>query len=137
MRTIEEILGAIDRFKPDAGSWIELEHLLSELWETKKPEQGLEHMLNVLERFPDCDGAGVLWSIVHGIETFPSYEGELLLSIRRQPSMLGLAMLHRIENAGASRILGQEIKSVYSEILAHPKLPSSLRGNVVAYRNSV
>ena len=74
-------------------------------------------MLGVFERFPDTDGAGVFWSIVHGLEVLPSYEAQLLTSVRRVPSDMGVTMLGRLLNAGCNDINGVPIRQVLEEII--------------------
>jgi hypothetical protein len=46
----------------------------------------------VFERFPDHDGYGVMWSVLHGIEAILNYEIELLASVRRLPTEFGVVM---------------------------------------------
>jgi hypothetical protein len=54
----------------------------------------------VFERFPDEDGAGVFWSIVHGIESLDvDYEQTLRASLARRPSRMGQIMLRRLDRA--------------------------------------
>jgi len=99
-----EILLEIDRFEPSpAGDWRELDALLSELWQDTVSPACLPVLLRVFERFPQDDGAGVFWSIVHGIEsTDLNYEQPLRESLSRQPSALGEVMLFRLEKWKAS-----------------------------------
>lgn len=98
-RPQNEILLEIDQFKPrPAGNWRELDTLLSELWQGKVSIACLPVLFRIFERFPEDDGAGVFWSIVHGLEsTDLNYEGPLRESLLRQPSKLGLIMLRRLE----------------------------------------
>ena len=64
-------------------------------------------MLRVFERYPDEDGAGVFWSIVHGLEALPGYEPFLVESYsKRAPSEFGVIMLGRILNSGQREIAG-------------------------------
>ncbi|MGK5024001.1 hypothetical protein [Janthinobacterium sp. RB2R34] len=98
-RAQNEILLEIDQFKPGpADDWREMDALLSELWQGQVCETCLPFLFRVFERFPHDDGAGVLWGIVHGIEsTDLNYEQALRDSLSRQPSELGQIMLHRID----------------------------------------
>ena len=52
----------------------------------------------VFERFPDEDGAGVMWSIIHGLETIEGYESILEESARARPTWMKSVMLKRIAN---------------------------------------
>lgn len=103
-RPQNEILLKIDQFKPSpAGDWRELDTLLAELWQVDVSMACLPILFRVFERFPEGDGAGVFWSIVHGVEsTNLNYEIPLRESLLRQPSELGQIMLRRLEKWKAS-----------------------------------
>ena len=90
-RSTEELIAAIRGFEPQDGRWLVLDGLLGELFQAGAGNQGIDAMLAVLERHPTEDGAGVLWSIVHGLESLPDYEAALVESVRRAPAMLSLA----------------------------------------------
>ena len=70
------------------------------MWELGVDEAQLRTLFEVFERFPDEDGAGVLWSIVHGIERLSiDYEDELNRSMSRRPSLMEDIMKQRLENS--------------------------------------
>jgi len=101
-RTIDDILRDIETFRPNDGVWLPLDDLLAELWNVGVPTRALPTLFGVFERFPDDDGAGVLWSIVHGIENLDlDYEQPLRDSLVRQPSDMGKIMIDRLERAKA------------------------------------
>lgn len=135
MRKIEEILCAIDDFKPEGGNWLHLEELLTELWATEHPELGLDHIFVLLERYPEEDGNGVFWSILHGIEQINEYEQNLLVSLNRQPTLMTVIMVHRIARTGQIKILGKEIKAIYMELMTNPQTLPSLREIISRYLN--
>jgi hypothetical protein len=95
-----EVLRDIEEFAPTDGNWRLLDDLLDELWSEGVSEGQLPILFRVFERFPEDDGAGVLWSIVHGVEALPfDYEPFLRQSIARRPSLMGEIMLERLEKA--------------------------------------
>ena len=116
-RPTEDVAADIDAFQPTGGNWLGLEALLEELWKEGSPQAAIPEMLRVFERFPDDDGAGVFWSIVHGLEALPGYEAELLTSVRRVPSDMGVTMLGRLLNAGCNDINGVPTRHVLEEII--------------------
>jgi hypothetical protein len=126
-RPVDKILEGIKQFEPDDGNWLELDGLLEELWETSEPERGIDVMLGVLERFPEEDGAGVLWSIVHGLESLSDYEDKLVESIWRQPSHIGLVMISRIVNTGVDVVGSKPITAILEHVLQHEKVTPDLR----------
>jgi hypothetical protein len=96
------VLKDIDEFAPVEGNWRPLDDLLDELWSEGVSEGQLPILFRVFERFPEEDGAGVLWSIVHGIEALPfDYEPFLRRSMARRASLMGRIMLERLEKTRA------------------------------------
>lgn len=97
-RTPKAILSDIVIFAPYSGDWRALESLLNELWATGVGKDDLPTLFRVFERYPSDDGAGVLWSIVHGVEALPfSYEQPLRESLSKHPSFMGKVMVQRLE----------------------------------------
>jgi hypothetical protein len=97
MRAVLKVLRDIDEFEPVRGDWRQLDTLLNELWEIGVREGPLPVLFRVFERFPESDGTGVLWSIVHGIEALPyDYAPHLRESLARKPSLMGNLMLERL-----------------------------------------
>lgn len=100
MRTENEIAADVMEFLPVDGNWLPLERLLEELWRIGPTASSLRALFAVFERFPDDDGAGVFWSIVHGIESLEiPYEAELRNSLARRHSEMGEVMLSRLERS--------------------------------------
>ena len=107
----------IARFAPDEdGDWRRLDVLLDELWQAGAPEQAILEMLSVFERYPEDDGHGVMWSLVHGLEKLPNYESALLSSLARQPSELGIVMVGRMLNSGVTAVDGVSLLFTLQEI---------------------
>jgi hypothetical protein len=98
-RTADQIITDIRDFQPVGGNWRQLDDLFEELWATGLAVRHIRDLLAVLERFPVDDGAGVLWSVVHGVESLPGREPELIRSVRRKPSELGVTMIGRLLTA--------------------------------------
>jgi hypothetical protein len=99
------VLRDIEEFAPTAGNWRRLDDLLDELWSAGVNEGQLPILFRVFERFPEEDGEGVLWSIVHGVEGLPfKYEAFLRQSMARQPSFMASIMLQRLEKANEGQI---------------------------------
>jgi hypothetical protein len=96
------ILSDIENFAPTEGNWLRLDDLLDELWGSGVREGHLAVLFRVFERFPNDDGAGVLWSIVRGVEALGfDYEAPLRESIARQPSLMANILLQRLEKGRA------------------------------------
>jgi hypothetical protein len=103
VRPSQEIQRDIELFIPVDGEWRPLDGLLDELWLSGVSSESLPVLFAVFERFPTEDGAGVLWSIVHGIESLPLEYGALLkASLERTPSFMGTVMLNRLAKSIAA-----------------------------------
>jgi hypothetical protein len=99
-RTLDAVLKDIESFHPTDGVWLPFDDLLAELWDLGVPPQALAVLFSVFERFPADDGAGVLWSIVHGVESLDlDYEQPLREALARQESEMGLILLDRLERS--------------------------------------
>lgn len=96
------ILDEIAAFAPEDGNWLPLDYVLGRLWGIGVTQECVPVLFAVFERFPDEDGVGVLWSIVHGVEALElDYEPLLRQSLFRQSSCMGRIMLDRLERANA------------------------------------
>lgn len=131
MRTSQEIIADINQFEPENGNWLRLDALLNELWESGDQEIFITDFLRVFERFPDEDGAGVFWNIVHGVEQFNSYEMQLIDSLNRQPSEMGLVMLRRIKNTGAKTVGGIEINKIVADLISNERTTPRLKQELI------
>ena len=130
MRSSQEIIRDLNDFTPDNGNWGGLDSLLDELWKTGNQEKEIEHLFNLFERFPEDDGAGVLWSVLHGIESFKDYEQKLLNSLNRQPSHLGVVMVKRILNSGAKVIAGTDLDKIVADLENNKLTPDSVKDDI-------
>jgi hypothetical protein len=106
LRTFTDILADIREFRPLDRDWLPLDGLVGELWQTGHASDAVEELIAVFERFPEEDGAGVFWSILHGLESLPGYEVPFVQSVQRCPSEFGVMMLGRKLNAGEAEADG-------------------------------
>ena len=77
----------------DEAELAQLDGAVNSLLASNHPEFGIGALLRIFERFPDKDGYGVFWSLLHGLESMPDYEGALVESFMRQPSEFAMLML--------------------------------------------
>lgn len=126
-RTTADIAHDIATFEPKEDNWLALDALVAELWQAGHPEQAIPELLSVFERYPEEDGFGVVWGVLHGLEALPNYEPELLRSLARQPSEFGVLMVGRLLNAGTREVAGVSLLETLRE-LATTANSSSIRG---------
>lgn len=104
MRQVKEIIAEIESFESDDGNWLGLDKLATELWESGNPKIGIDALFGIFEKYPTDDGAGVFWTILHGLETL-KYEQKLYNSLIAKPSHMAIAMLKRIENTESKTVI--------------------------------
>jgi hypothetical protein len=66
----------------------------------------LEVWFRLYERFPDEDGYGVFWSILHSIEAQPGYDVHVVASVNRRPTRFPLSMVYGMLNARIQTVGG-------------------------------
>lgn len=136
MRPLADILADIVAFQRTTdGNWLALDDLLSEVFAHTASKEAVAPVFHLLERFPADDSAGVLWSALHGLESVPDYEAELVKSLHRHPAELTLTMVHRIANGGQKQIAGHPIQRLYELVLAHPKSLATVKDTAQEYLN--
>ncbi|OUS19805.1 hypothetical protein A9Q93_02180 [Nonlabens dokdonensis] len=125
MVQVEEIITELDSFHYNDGDWLPLDRLIIKLWNTGKPEVAIQSLFKIFEKYPTEDGAGVFWTILHGIESL-NYEKELYDSLIRKPSYMVVIMLNRIENSNSKTIAGKSIAKFKELLRNHSKINSEL-----------
>jgi hypothetical protein len=99
----------IREFTPKDGAWLPLEKHIEMAFQSPNPRVYYHALFNLFERFPEDDGAGVLWSALHGMEAVGDYEPLLLYYFRRCPSLMTTTMIRRMYNSGRTHIGQVEI----------------------------
>lgn len=132
-RSLPLIVSDIKAFRPSGGNWRPLDALFAELWATGEAGRHVSDLLGVLERFPEGDGADVLWSAVHGVEAIAGYEPEVIRSVRRQPSTLGVTMIGRLLNRGVSHVDGVCLVGLLEEVAASETAPDCVRASAAGW----
>ena len=127
VRNSSEIAAAIDQFQPQDEEWLELDELLEDLFESESPASGIPAMLRVFERYPTEDGAGVFWSIIHGMESLPDYEPLLVESVQSAPSESGLTMVNRLLNSGVTQINSLKLVQLFEQTAQNQSAPAEVR----------
>ncbi len=100
-QTLEEKLARITLL--DDSQVEQLEAVVEHLEERAYTSSEIESLFRLFESFPESDGLGTFWGILHFLETCDSYETLLVQSVRRTPSEFGLLMVNRLMNSGVFR----------------------------------
>jgi hypothetical protein len=110
-----------------------LEECLASAFSTELRQEDKAALLEVFERFPEHDGLGVFWSILHGLEHVDGYERELVASIRRKPNLFNTLMLNRMLNAGIASAAGEPIDQLFNEVLSQTATPANITKQVHSF----
>ena len=126
-RSTAEIIADIERFEPADGEWLPLDDLLGELFETRGAQDAIPVLVRVFERYLDDDGAGVFWSIVHGLEKLPGYEQTVVEAIGRAPTEFTLMMVKRVLNGGIKQVGEVTLLPLLRQIASKGEVPEGIR----------
>jgi len=116
-----------------------LDELIQGFSDVQPTRQDFEELLSVFERFPDHDGFGVFWSIVHCMEHFQGYEPALLESVRRTPGEFNLMMINRMLNTDITAVGNNSLLELLQTVAASAKASEQAReiaSNFIAHQNA-
>ena len=126
-RTHAQIVADIHAFtEPANGNWLGLDALITELWQSGRPQDAIPDLLGVFERMPTAH-SGPLWGILHGLEALPGYEPHVARSVQRVPAEFGVMMLGRLLNGGVTDIDGEPIYPMLQAVADNSDLPAEIR----------
>jgi hypothetical protein len=116
----------------DAAQLQELDAAVSHALAVGLSQSDKAALLALFERFPDEDGFGVFWSILHALEAADDYEHELVASVRRAPNLFNTLMVNRIVNAGGLVVATVPAEQLFNEVLhnaaANPVVIKQVQG---------
>lgn len=104
-----------------------LDETLIKLATHPQKELAFQALFQLFERFPDQDGFGVFWSILHFLEGVSGYDTELLRSIERQPSEFTLLMINRLLNVRTEAIGNQDLLTLLKKIMTDANQTPEIR----------
>jgi len=93
-------------------------------------------MLGVFERFPEEDGFGTFWTILHKLEASPGYESSLVQSAQRHPARFNMLMLQRLLSAGVGEVEGTSLLGVLIAVSHSPVAPPEVKAEVLHFLQS-
>ena len=87
----------------------------------------------VFERFPEHDGFGVFWTLLHALEASATCLTELRASVQRQPCEFNVLMLHRQLNSGVQAMDGAALLDLLRAVAAHPLATVQARADAARF----
>nr|WP_086938053.1 hypothetical protein [Thaumasiovibrio occultus] len=122
---MDSISKQIREFAPDQGNWLGLDALLQRI--EAMDQDTIAACLNVFERFPDDDGAGVFFTIIHCLEHFGNYAAALVTSVEQSPNHWNLLMLNRMLNADIYTVGNTDILQLLTAVHENTAVSQTLR----------
>lgn len=129
-RDLATILADLDPTRYEYEAWVEhvdIDRLIAELFATEQSEQGSAILFQIFERFPNEDGYGGFWAVLHALERIPGYETGLIASIQRQPSLFAVLMVNRLLNAGVSSVGSVRLRELLADVVAKSRTSPDVR----------
>jgi hypothetical protein len=130
--TVAQSLNSLDSLE-DEKQLLQLQTLVEGLVPSTFAPELYRALFGVFERFPEHDGYGIFWSIVHLLEKCSRYEPYLIESIRRRPTEFNVRMLGGLINARFVSIAEVDLLSVLTQVAEDSKAPSSARASAQGF----
>jgi hypothetical protein len=126
---IKEVVAAIDALPTvdSADDLSRLQNLADRYFIGPEAANYLGVWFRLYERFPEDDGCGVFWSVLHRIEAQPGYEQPVVESVRRRPSRFPVLMANRLLNSGIRQVGGVDLLELLRRVAADEQCPPSVR----------
>ena len=135
-RDIRQVVADIDGLAPPNSDDLDLERLQAlseEYFSLPGASDHLDVWFHLYERFPDSDGYGVFWSILHGIEAQPTSDVCVVASVRRNPTQFPLRMVNRMLNAGITSADGVDLLGLLVEVSQNKRCSSDIRQDAARF----
>ncbi len=129
-RGIRQVVGDIDALAPANPDELDLDRLQAltdEYFSLPEAPGHLEVWFRLYERFPESDGHGVFWSILHGIEAQPGCAEFVVASVRRRPAGFPVLMVNRLLNAGVEAVAGVALIGLLRAVAADERCSAGVR----------
>lgn len=131
-RDIRQIVAEIDALSPASPDDLDLDRLQAladEYFSLPEAPVFLDVWFRLYERYPESDGHGVFWSILHGIEAQPGSGEFVVASVRCQPTRFPLSMLNRMINAGVESVGEVDLLALLRSVAADERCSPAIRSD--------
>lgn len=128
---MNNIASEIEEFSPSDGNWLGLDRAVGKISDVD--DEAISACLRVFEKYPEEDGAGVFFTIIHTLEHFGGYEAALASSVLRSPNQWNLLMLNRMLNAEIDVAGDYAIFELLMSVHKNESVPLELRELAIEY----
>jgi hypothetical protein len=114
-----------------------LEELIHLYFTHPQAEEFLDVWFRLYERFPDDESEGIFWSVLHGIENYPSCDRLVVKSVLRCPSEFPVMMVNRLLNAGIEKVDGVDLLKLLEGVATNDIYSLKIRETARNYTKNV
>jgi hypothetical protein len=135
-REIRQVVAELDAMappNPDDLNLDRLQELADEYFALADAPTGLDVWFRLFERFPEADGNGIFWSILHNIETQSGYRRLMVESIRRRASRFPILMVNRLLNGGVRSVGVDDLALLLATVAADEQALPSARADARSF----
>jgi hypothetical protein len=134
LRDIRDIATDVDDITlNDPDDFNRLDHLAVEFFPHPLAPDQLDAWFRLFERFPESDGHGVFWSILHGIEAQSGYERSVVASVLRNPTHFPVLMVNRLINRGTNEAGGVNLFELLRTVVESERASPEIQGDATGY----
>ncbi len=105
-REFNKIISDINEYRPINGFWMQMEEYVTELDSGNMLSEAVPYIFEFMERYPDVEEGRSFKMLVAGILETNDYEHELLASLKRTPTLMGLRILESKLAKGEDTLCG-------------------------------
>ena len=110
----------------NARGYERLAELTEALKKADAAEKAVPELFGLMERLPDVN-LGSPGPLVHTLERLPGYENELILSVRRRPSLLSIWMVNRALNTDLPKDTRRSCLELLHKVANDTNVPLAVR----------
>jgi hypothetical protein len=134
LRDVRDISTEVDALAlNDPDDFDRLDALAVEFFRHPQAAEHLGLWFRLYERFPESDGHGVFWSILHGIEAQPGYEQSVVESVLRNPTHFPVLMVNRLINGRVADVGGVNLFGLLRTVAEDERASPEIREDAAGY----
>lgn len=132
VRAAIETLSNLDTLDTDEALE-QLEQALDLMESSDRSAADVEALFRLLEKFPNEDGYGAFWQVLHMLEATRGYERYLVESVRRMPTEFNMVMVNRRLNGTVPADEVGVLTTLLLEVRNNASTPPDLRKTVAGF----
>jgi hypothetical protein len=128
--SIQEVVNEIDGLTGTNSDDLDLDRLhalVGEFFSHADASANLDVWFRLYERFPEGDGYGVFWTLLHRLEAQPGSNECVIASVQRNPTPFPLMMIKRLLNSSIASVSGVDLRELLRSVAADERRSAVVR----------